>query len=160
MSLSDCPECWNTPCTCGCQWKGASKRYLLGLIGGLFLEFLHSGWWHARTMRRLKQESHYEFRGLPRRPVEPVCEDLVPGEDAALDARLLERWGVLIDQAGLPELSEAERLSLAYEHENRARRRGVFLAGLPSMKVRITEEGEDEAERAAAGAEEGPAVQV
>jgi hypothetical protein len=28
MSLSDCPECWDTPCVCGHQYKGLSTDIL------------------------------------------------------------------------------------------------------------------------------------
>ena len=27
MALSDCPECWQTPCECGYEFKRASKEY-------------------------------------------------------------------------------------------------------------------------------------
>lgn len=26
MSLSDCPRCWDTPCTCGYEYKNWSKE--------------------------------------------------------------------------------------------------------------------------------------
>ena len=26
MSLSDCPKCWDTPCTCGYYWKDYSPE--------------------------------------------------------------------------------------------------------------------------------------
>jgi len=25
MSLSDCPKCWNTPCTCGYEYRDYSR---------------------------------------------------------------------------------------------------------------------------------------
>jgi hypothetical protein len=27
MALSDCTECWSTPCECGHEFKGASREY-------------------------------------------------------------------------------------------------------------------------------------
>lgn len=29
MSLSDCPKCWDTPCTCGHEWKQKSTKRLI-----------------------------------------------------------------------------------------------------------------------------------
>jgi hypothetical protein len=31
MSLSDCEKCWNTPCTCGYEYKKYSTSFLLAL---------------------------------------------------------------------------------------------------------------------------------
>lgn len=31
MSLSDCEKCWNTPCTCGYEYKKYSTKRLLEL---------------------------------------------------------------------------------------------------------------------------------
>jgi len=28
MAFSDCPECWDTPCTCGHEWKQLSVEAL------------------------------------------------------------------------------------------------------------------------------------
>jgi len=25
--MSDCPKCWDTPCTCGYYWHDASRKY-------------------------------------------------------------------------------------------------------------------------------------
>ena len=35
MSLSDCPKCWNTPCTCGYEYSGYSLEQLQSFIGGV-----------------------------------------------------------------------------------------------------------------------------
>lgn len=32
MSLSDCPQCWNTPCTCGHDYKDWSEERILEQI--------------------------------------------------------------------------------------------------------------------------------
>ncbi len=32
MSLSDCPECWNTPCSCGYEYKGWSNADIVHLM--------------------------------------------------------------------------------------------------------------------------------
>jgi len=32
MSLSDCPKCWNTPCTCGYEYEDWSIERLQELI--------------------------------------------------------------------------------------------------------------------------------
>lgn len=29
MALSDCPECWETPCVCGYEYKNDSLDYLI-----------------------------------------------------------------------------------------------------------------------------------
>lgn len=31
MSLSDCPRCWNTPCTCGYEYRKMKKSYRIKL---------------------------------------------------------------------------------------------------------------------------------
>lgn len=35
MSLSSCPECWNSPCTCGHEYESWSKERLLEQINVL-----------------------------------------------------------------------------------------------------------------------------
>ena len=37
MSLSDCPECWNTPCTCGYEYKNETNEELARIIVGMLL---------------------------------------------------------------------------------------------------------------------------
>lgn len=32
MSLSDCPKCWDTPCTCGWEYRNYSVKYLEEII--------------------------------------------------------------------------------------------------------------------------------
>lgn len=32
MSLSDCPKCWDTPCTCGYEYRNYSQSAKRGLI--------------------------------------------------------------------------------------------------------------------------------
>lgn len=34
MSLSDCPKCWDTPCTCGWQYRDYRESALVDLIEG------------------------------------------------------------------------------------------------------------------------------
>lgn len=29
MSMSDCPKCWDTPCTCGYEYRNASDEYVI-----------------------------------------------------------------------------------------------------------------------------------
>ena len=31
MSLSDCPKCWDTPCTCGYEYRKMRKEYRIKL---------------------------------------------------------------------------------------------------------------------------------
>lgn len=40
MGLSDCSECWNTPCTCGHVYKGYSISSCLRLIDELELNII------------------------------------------------------------------------------------------------------------------------
>ncbi len=35
MSLSDCPECWDTPCTCGAAYKSMSLEYKIRLAAAV-----------------------------------------------------------------------------------------------------------------------------
>ena len=37
MSLSDCPECWNTPCTCGYEYRNETNEELARIIVGMLL---------------------------------------------------------------------------------------------------------------------------
>jgi hypothetical protein len=37
MALSDCARCWNTPCTCGYDYRSWSKEELSDLITNLSL---------------------------------------------------------------------------------------------------------------------------
>ena len=37
MSLSDCPECWNTPCTCGYEYRNEANEELARIIVGMLL---------------------------------------------------------------------------------------------------------------------------
>ena len=37
MSLSDCPECWNTPCTCGYEYRNETNEELTRIIVGMLL---------------------------------------------------------------------------------------------------------------------------
>ena len=37
MSLSDCPECWNTPCTCGYEYKNETNEDLARIISAMLL---------------------------------------------------------------------------------------------------------------------------
>jgi len=32
MSMSDCPKCWNTPCTCGWAYRDWPKAHLQAMI--------------------------------------------------------------------------------------------------------------------------------
>lgn len=32
MALSDCPKCWDTPCTCGHEYRHVGPAYKLALI--------------------------------------------------------------------------------------------------------------------------------
>ena len=31
MSMSDCYKCWNTPCTCGWDYRNRKKEYLIDM---------------------------------------------------------------------------------------------------------------------------------
>jgi len=35
MSMSDCPECWSTPCDCGYDYKGYGNEYFSKFISNL-----------------------------------------------------------------------------------------------------------------------------
>jgi hypothetical protein len=35
MSLSDCPQCWDTPCTCGAAYKSMSLGYKIRLAAAV-----------------------------------------------------------------------------------------------------------------------------
>ena len=37
MSLSDCPECWNTPCTCGYEYRNETNEDLARIISAMLL---------------------------------------------------------------------------------------------------------------------------
>lgn len=32
MALSDCSECWETPCVCGKYWKDVEKEVIIGFL--------------------------------------------------------------------------------------------------------------------------------
>ena len=32
MALSDCPKCWDTPCTCGYMFKDYQEKYLITFL--------------------------------------------------------------------------------------------------------------------------------
>ena len=36
MSLSDCPRCWDTPCSCGEHWKDSSDDTLYQYVISVF----------------------------------------------------------------------------------------------------------------------------
>ena len=35
MSMSDCPECWSTPCDCGYDYKGYGNEYFSKFISNI-----------------------------------------------------------------------------------------------------------------------------
>ncbi len=39
MSLSDCEKCWDTPCTCGNEYKNYSKDALIKLMSSMLNYF-------------------------------------------------------------------------------------------------------------------------
>jgi hypothetical protein len=38
MSLSDCPRCWDTPCTCGEYWKNYNSKQMVDYLKGIFFD--------------------------------------------------------------------------------------------------------------------------
>ena len=38
MGMNDCIKCWNTPCTCGWDYKDYSKEYFIKFINNILSE--------------------------------------------------------------------------------------------------------------------------
>jgi len=61
MALSDCPKCWNTPCTCGYEYKDYCdmSEFIAGIMSyhtlEKQLEFLHKA---ENIIKENKNETH------------------------------------------------------------------------------------------------------
>lgn len=58
MSMSDCPSCWDTPCTCGKSYEGSTSGYLRSQIRMLERQL-------ASALKREEQERLDKVVGKP-----------------------------------------------------------------------------------------------
>lgn len=69
MALSDCPKCWDTPCSCGYEYRNYSKEYMIEFICN-FLSY-HSKKDAIDVLKEAeqkiitkKEEKKEEFKGI------------------------------------------------------------------------------------------------
>lgn len=59
MTITDCPKCWDTPCTCGWEYRKYSKEKRLALaaeILGIFQEDLKKIIWNIIPIEHPKNK--------------------------------------------------------------------------------------------------------
>lgn len=57
MALSDCPDCWETPCVCGNDYKRWPTRKVVDVANGLVQELYRRGYEYDSQLQRWVQVS-------------------------------------------------------------------------------------------------------